>query len=168
MRDSIELLVGEVTKMTVDAIVSPANNESLLATDMASTIAVRAGAELTRECNQIGGIQLGEAVITGAGKLPCKHVIHAACMDYDGTSSEEILILATRNALQRAKEADLKSMALPPLDPSGQSFPLKRCAELMISEVIRHTEKEATLETILFVLSDQGTLRIFEECLKQV
>ena len=167
MRDIIELEVGDLASFEVDALVSPANNESLLNTSVASELAVKAGKALSQEANQIGKIELGEAVVTSAGKLKAKHVIHAACMNYSQATTEEHLILATRNALLRSRELALTSLALPPLDDSGISFPLKRCAELMISEVIRHTEKEATLERVVFVLPDARTKKIFEECLRQ-
>lgn len=167
MRDIIKLIVGDLTAQEVDGLVSPANNESLLNTSKGNEIAVKAGPTVSKECNKIGKIELGEAVITTAGKLKAKHIIHAACMDYSQSTSEELLVQATRNALLRAREHQLKSLAIPPLDPSGKQFPLKRCAELMISEVIRHTEKEATLELVIFVLDDERTQLIFEECLRQ-
>lgn len=167
-REIIKLVIGDLIDQKVDAIVSPANNESLLNTRVAGVIAVKAGPALSRECNKIGKIELGEAVITPAGKLKAKFVIHAACMNYDEHTNEEVLVLSTRNALLRSRENKLQSIAIPPLDTTGQSFPLKRCAELMISEVIRHTEKEATLEEVRFILDDERMLAIFEECLRQI
>ena len=167
MRDIIELVIGDITTQEVDALISPANNESLLNTDMASHIAVKAGKELSEACNRIGKVALGEAVVTPGGKLLAKHVIHAACLTYSQSMTEENLVLATRAALQRARELGLKTLAMPPLDDTGKGFPLKRCAELMISEVIRHSEKEVTLERVVFVLPDARVRRIFDECLRQ-
>src|ERR1700720_3441899 len=71
---------GDLTEAKVDAIVNAANNDLMLNGGVAGAIRLKGGAAIQGECNKIGPIRIGEAAITGAGKLAARHVIHAASM----------------------------------------------------------------------------------------
>src|SRR5579863_5523440 len=87
-RAKIGLREGDLTDAEVDAIVNAANNDLMLGGGVAGAIRVKGGPSIQNECNRIAPIALGEAAITGAGRLPARHVIHAASMRLGEPTSE--------------------------------------------------------------------------------
>jgi O-acetyl-ADP-ribose deacetylase len=164
-RDKIILRQGDLTEVETDAIVNAANNDLKLGGGVAGAIRTKGGPTIQRECDRVGPIPLGEAAITGAGKLKARHVIHAASMQLGEGTSEENLRAATRNALRRAAEHSLRSIAFPAIGTGIAGFPVDRCAEVMLDEVRAHLHLPASLERVEFVLFDASTLKIFERAL---
>src|ERR1700738_3777497 len=103
-RAKIALRQGDLTDADVDAIVNAANNDLMLGGGVAGAIRIKGGPSIQEECNRVGPIRIGEAAITGGGKLAARHVIHAASMRLGGSTSEQGLRDSTRNSLLRAKE----------------------------------------------------------------
>jgi O-acetyl-ADP-ribose deacetylase (regulator of RNase III) len=164
-RAKIRLSHGDLTEVDADAIVNAANNELILGGGVAGAIRVKGGPAIQEECSRIGPIALGEAAITNAGRLKARHVIHAASMRLGESTSEANLRAATRNALNRADENSLKSIAFPAIGTGIAGFPIERCAQVMLEELRAHLEGETTLERIDFVLFDRRLLEVFERVL---
>jgi O-acetyl-ADP-ribose deacetylase (regulator of RNase III) len=158
----ITMRQGDLTDAEVDAIVNAANNDLMLGGGVAGAIRIKGGPAIQQECDRIGPIALGEAAITGAGRLRARHVIHAASMRLGGSTSEVNLRAATRNSLKRANENLLKTIAFPAIGTGIAGFPIERCAQVMLEEVRAHLEKPTTLERIDFVLFDRASLEVFE------
>ena len=87
-RSQIVLLKGDLTEAQVDAIVNAANNDLILGGGVAGAIRAKGGPSIQAECDKLGPIPIGEAVLTGAGKLRAHYVIHAASMQLGGRTSE--------------------------------------------------------------------------------
>jgi O-acetyl-ADP-ribose deacetylase (regulator of RNase III) len=164
-RAKIKLSHGDLTEVDTDAIVNAANNDLILGGGVAGAIRVKGGPTIQEDCNRIGAIALGEAAITGAGRLRARHVIHAASMRLGESTSEANLRAATRNALRRADENSLKSIAFPAIGTGIAGFPIERCAQVMLEEVRAHLEGRTTLERVDFVLFDRPSLEVFEKAL---
>ena len=163
------MLIGKIWEQEVDAIISPANNESLMNASLAREILEEAGDKIVKDVNLIGKQELGAAVITNSGNLKCDFIIHAACLDFSGCTSEISVIKATRSAMLLAQQKLLKRIAFPPfVTSSNDVIPPRRCSELMISEVIRTTEREDIPEEILFVLPNTILYKIYEESLMMI
>lgn len=168
LEDKIKILKGDITDMDVDAVVNAANTNLLLGSGVAGAIRKRGGDSIQKECDEIGSIPLGEAVITGAGSLKSKFVIHAAGMHLGGGVTEESLRMATKNSLIGADEKGIRTIAFPAIGTGVGGFPVGRCAEVMIDVVSNHLEGGRTsLERVYFVLFDEPTYRAFDECLKR-
>ncbi len=161
-RMKIRLREGDLTDADVDAIVNAANNELMLGGGVAGAIRIKGGPAIQQECDRIGPIALGEAAITGGGRLRARHVIHAASMRLGESTAETNLCAATRNSLMRANENALKTIAFPAIGAGIAGFPIKRCAEVMLEEVRAHLSGPTTLERVEFVLFDRRSLEIFE------
>src|SRR6266849_7506873 len=112
-RSKVTLRQGDLTEARVDAIVNAANNDLMLGGGVAGAIRIKGGPSIQEECNRIGPIRIGEAAITGGGKLAARHVIRAASMRLGGLTSEQGLRESTRNSLLRAKENGLESISFP-------------------------------------------------------
>ena len=164
-RAKITLSQGDLTEVDVDAIVNAANNDLILGGGVAGAIRVKGGPAIQEECKRIGAIALGEAAITSAGRLRARHVIHAASMRLGESTSEENLRASTRNALMRANENSLKSIAFPAIGTGIAGFPIERCAQVMLDEVRTHLEGPTTLARVDFVLFDRRSLQVFEQVL---
>jgi O-acetyl-ADP-ribose deacetylase (regulator of RNase III) len=161
-RSKILLRQGDLTEADTDAIVNAANNDLQLGAGVAGAIRKKGGPGIQAECDRIGPIALGEAAITGGGKLKARFVIHAASMQLGGVTSEAMLRRATRNALKRAVENKLRSIAFPAIGTGIAGFPIGRCAEVMLEEIRDHLKGPTSLEKIEMVMFDQPALAEFE------
>src|ERR1700680_2916353 len=142
----------------MDAIVNAANTELILGAGVAGAILRRGGSEIDCEGQAKGPIKLGEAAVTGAGRLPNKYVIHAAAMGHrpedarvpkrpGSLSSAAIIADATRNSLRLAEELQSKSVAFPALATGVAAFPVDGCAQTMLGAV-REYERETPPRSI--------------------
>jgi O-acetyl-ADP-ribose deacetylase len=165
-RAKVKLSQGDITDAATDAIVNAANNDLMLGAGVAGAIRRKGGPSIQQECDRIGPIPIGEAAITGGGKLPAKFVIHAASMSLGGRTTEDNLRASTRNSLLRATERGLKSIAFPAVGTGVAGFPLDRCAEVMIHEVREHLSGGSSIERVEFVLFDAAALAAFRRALK--
>lgn len=169
IKSKIAVKMGDITDFEVDAIVNAANDDLILGGGVSGAIRRKGGQAIQDECNAIGSIPLGEAAVTGPGALKCKYVIHAASMPLGGWATEESLRNATKNALKRADEKGLKTIAFPAIGTGVAGFSMERCADLMTRIVYDHLkEGKTSLEHVTFVLIDHRAMRVFEECVKAI
>ena len=162
MKGRIVLREGDITLERVDAIVNAANSALVLGAGVAGAIRANGGPAIQEECDRIGPIAVGEAVVTGAGALPARFVIHAASMPPGGVATEASVRGSFRRSLELAREAGCRSIAVPAIGAGVAGFPLRRCAELLLEEARAHLESETTLEEIRFVLFGEPAFRMFE------
>src|SRR5690348_18158104 len=94
-RSKVAIRQGDITEAQVDAIVNAANNDLVLGAGVAGAIRTKGGPSIQAECDKLAPVQLGEASITGGGKLPARYVIHAASMRLGGRTTEPNLRDAT-------------------------------------------------------------------------
>jgi O-acetyl-ADP-ribose deacetylase (regulator of RNase III) len=167
-RSKIVLRKGDLTEAAVDAIVNAANNDLILGGGVAGAIRAKGGPSIQAECDKLGPIPIGEAAITGAGKLCARYVIHAASMLLGGRTSETALRDSTRNSLKRATEQGLKSIAFPAIGTGIAGFPIERCAVAMLEEIRDHLREGTPLERVELVLFDEHALGEFQDALAKM
>ncbi|MCG8604668.1 macro domain-containing protein [bacterium] len=164
----LALVEGDITEQTTDAIVNAANSSLILGAGVAGAIRSKGGPTIQEECNGIGHCPVGGAVITGAGNLKAKHVIHAVGPRMGEGDEDEKLKNATLTSMKVAEENDLKSVAFPALSTGIFGFPVERCAEIMLSNTIAYMERETGLEKVVFCLFGQEAFGVFESTLKRL
>ena len=162
---AIRVMQGDICDCTTDAIVNAANNHLWMGAGVAGAIKRRGGAEIEREAVAKGPIPIGEAAVTEAGRLAAKYVIHAAAMGQDLVTDAEKIRAATRNSLARANELSLRSIAFPALGTGVGGFPNEQAAAIMVEEAVNHLRAGSSLQEVVFVLFEPGTLRVFEQAL---
>jgi O-acetyl-ADP-ribose deacetylase len=159
----IVIQLGDITDADTDAIVNAANNDLVLGAGVAGAILRKGGDSIEKECSKIGSIPVGYAAITGAGKLKARFVIHAASMGLaDARTTAKSLRTSTAHSLRLAAERKLKSIAFPAIGTGVSGFPMDECAEIMLTEVVRHLKGETSLEKVCFVLFDEHARDSFQ------
>jgi O-acetyl-ADP-ribose deacetylase (regulator of RNase III) len=164
MKTRLSMVRGDITAVDAEAIVNSANNDLMLGGGVSGAIRRVAGDSVQEECNRIGTIPLGEAVITSGGSSKAKWIIHAAVNPLGLWADAKAVRNAARNALRRAEEKKLQTLAFPAIGTGAGALPVYRCAEILIDEVTRHCSGETSLEHVMFVLYDEKPYQIFEEC----
>ena len=122
----LEVVEGDIAALDVDAVANAANDRLWMGAGVAGALKRAGGEEIEREAVAKGPIALGDAVATGAGRLPARWVIHAAVMGQDLRTSAEAIESATHRALEVADEIGAESLALPAFGTGVGGFPLRR------------------------------------------
>jgi O-acetyl-ADP-ribose deacetylase (regulator of RNase III) len=162
MSGRIAIVEGDVTGQAVDAIVNAANSRLELGAGVAGAIRQKGGPAIQEECRALGPVAVGDAVVTGAGELPARFVIHAASMPPGGAASEASVRSSMRRSLELARERGCRTIAVPAIGAGIAGFPLRRCAEVLLEEARTHLAGETSLEEIRFVLFGEPSFRVFE------
>jgi O-acetyl-ADP-ribose deacetylase (regulator of RNase III) len=166
----LRLIQGNIVTVTADAIVNAANSALAGGGGVDGAIHRAGGPSIMEECRRIGGCPTGSAVITGAGNLQARYVIHAVAPIYDdGRHGEpEKLRGAYAASLRLAEEHGLRSIAFPSLGTGAYRYPLRDAAAIALSTVIDHLRGETTLREVTFVLFSAGDLQTYGEVLKRL
>jgi O-acetyl-ADP-ribose deacetylase (regulator of RNase III) len=162
MKGRIVLCEGDLTEQRVDAIVNAANSHLKLGAGVAGAIREKGGPSIQKECDAIAPIAVGDAAITGGGRLPAQYVVHAAGMPPGGRASEESIRSSMRRSLELARDKGCRSIAVPAVGAGVAGFPMQRCAEILLEEARRHLAEETSLEEIRFTLFGEPAYRVFE------
>ncbi len=165
MKPKIELYLGDITSLPVDAIVNAANTSLLGGGGVDGAIHRAAGKELLEECRRLNGCKTGEAKITNAYKLKAKFVIHAVGPVWRGGNNNEENLLANcyKNSLHIAVENGIKTIAFPSISTGVYHFPIEKASLIAIREVLSFLEKEASIEKVLFVCFSRSDYDIYRK-----
>jgi O-acetyl-ADP-ribose deacetylase (regulator of RNase III) len=159
----LEVVAGDITAFTVDAIANAANDHLWMGAGVAGAIKRAGGDEIEREAVAKGPIPIGTAVATGAGRLAARWVIHAAVMGQDLRTSAEAIEHATDSTLQVADELGARSVALPAFGTGVGGFPVGECARIMVGVARRH--RSSALERVVFAVFGDEARAAFEQAL---
>ncbi|MFH1003343.1 MAG: macro domain-containing protein [Chloroflexota bacterium] len=162
----MEVYHGDITQLELDALVNAANNQLWMGGGVAGALKRAGGPEIETEAMSKGPIPVGEAVVTGAGRLKARYVIHAAVMGPDLRTDAGKIRQATRNALLRAEEMGIRSLAFPALGTGVGGFPRSACARIMIDQVRQHLAGPTGLERVVFAMYDEPAYHAFREALQ--
>jgi O-acetyl-ADP-ribose deacetylase (regulator of RNase III) len=169
----IVLKRGDITQENADAIVNAANSSLLGGGGVDGAIHRAGGPSILAECKEIrarlgGPLPTGEAVVTGAGDLPARHVVHAVGPVWRGGASGEsdLLRAAYRNSLSRAAEAGARTVAFPSISTGAYGYPVREAASVALGAVSEWAEEhDDLLEEVRFVLFSEGDLAAYGEAL---
>lgn len=169
----IQLIQGDITKIEVDAIVNAANSSLLGGGGVDGAIHRAGGPAILEECRAIrakqGGCKVGEAVITTAGQLPAKYVIHTVGPVWNGGHNGEPNLLANcyRNSLQLAVENRVTTIAFPNISTGIYHFPKQEAASIAIATVQEFLAGNNGLDEVIFVCFDDENYLLYKEVLSQ-
>ena len=161
-RLTVEVQQGDLTTQDVDAIVNAANNDLELGGGVAGAIARAGGPAIQAECRTVGPIEVGDAAITGGGRLKARHVIHAASMHLGGRASKDSLGAAMDQVFRLSREHQLRSLAVPAVGAGIAGLPMRDCAEVMAECVSKAAAEEGAPREVRFVLFGEPAVQEFE------
>lgn len=170
---NIQLVLGDITRIEVDGIVNAANARLAGGGGVDGAIHRAGGKKIMEELDVIrektGGCPTGEAVITSAGELPARNVIHAVGPVWSGGSKGEPgkLAEAYRNSLRLADEQGLKSVSFPNISTGVYGYPKEEAARVAITTVLDFVTSGTSIERVVFVCFDEESYRIYEHLMKE-
>jgi len=165
---TIALVRGDITREVTDAIVNAANTTLSGGSGVDGAIHSAGGPEIMAECRKIGGCPTGSAVITSAGRLKAKHVIHTVGPVYKDGAHDEAAMLrnAYQTSLALAIGNGLKSISFPSISTGAYGYPAEEASKIAVSSVIEFVKENNGLDLVRFVLFSDRDLEVYTRALE--
>ena len=164
VKNQIQVVQGDITKLDCDGIVNAANRSLLGGGGVDGAIHRAAGPELLAECRTLHGCRTGGAKITKGYRLRAKYIIHTVGPIYSGTAEDAAQLAdCYRNSLDLAKEHDVHSIAFPAISTGVYGYPLEDAAEIAVKTVAQWLEDHADYAMqVIFCCFDARTERVYQ------
>jgi O-acetyl-ADP-ribose deacetylase (regulator of RNase III) len=163
----IELWNGDICDLEVDAIVSPAATSLWMSTGIAGDIKRAGGDAIEFAAVRQGPAQLGDAIVTPAGRLAARVVIHAVSLERDRHTSAAAIDAAARSAMRRARELSLTSIAFPALGSGVGGFPLDEAARIVVDAIRDELDEPSAIEHVILALRGAAPYEAFGNALRE-
>jgi len=156
-------VVGDITKLKVDAIVNSANRSLVIGSGVNGAIHAAAGPGLLHECRTLDGCHTGDAKITGGHLLPAAHVIHTVGPVWSGGTVDEDRLLAQcyRRCLEVAVENEVQSIAFPAISTGAFGFPVERAAEIAVDAVSSFLDTSPSIREVVFCCFNEQSAKVY-------
>jgi O-acetyl-ADP-ribose deacetylase (regulator of RNase III) len=167
---TVELVKGDITAQEIDAIVNAANTTLSGGGGVDGAIHKAGGPSIMEECKPLAPCPVGEARLTGGGKLKARHVIHTVGPVYkDGRHNEpRLLEKSYRSSLELASRHGLRSLAFPSISTGAYRYPVEEAARIALSTVGAYLVQHPEIESVRFVLFDDKTFKIYQRTLEEL
>ena len=167
-KTQVALVRDDLTALEVDAFVAYARENLELGSGFGTAIQTRGGDAVKKELEKIGGVRMGEAVITAAGRLHARHIIHACGPKFQEPDAERKLRDCVTASLRLAGERGLESVAFPPLGTGFYGIPLNLCARVMLATVRDYLREETSLREVIICAIDRREFEAFKPELEKL
>jgi len=166
-KTKLELASGDITRLEVDAIATPASTELWMDHGVAAAVKRAAGEAVEKEAVLQGPVQLGEAVVTTGHDLAARWVIHVALTEGGPQADADSVARATRAVLSAAERAHARSIAVPSFGTGGGGLPLYQCASIMVTETVAYLKehRRTALRHVMFSVYDDAARAAFKNAL---
>lgn len=161
-RSVVRVLQGDLTNLDVDAFVFYARSDLVLGSGFGTAISVRGGASIQKELKELGPLAVGAAVVTSAGNLKARHIVHAVGPRFQEPDTDAKLRATVLSALKAAESMGVKRIALPPMGAGFYGVPLELCARIMIEAIKSHLQGETGIAEVILCVMDQREQAIFD------
>ena len=151
---ALRIVRGDITALDVEAFVYDITEDVKLGSGHGSAIQQRGGVAIQKELDAIGRCPVGEAVVTGAGLLKAKHIVHANGPKFREEDEEVKLEKTVLSAFARAEEKGVKTLAFSPIGTGLYQVPMDLCARVMVDTISKHLTNGTSVEEVLIVAPD--------------
>ncbi len=158
----IRLIKHDITDTEVEAFVYYARPDLKLGTGFGNAIAVRGGPSIQKELDQMGTAKLGESVVTEAGKLKAKHIVHAVGPAFLEDDIEDKLRTTVRNALKCAEQKGIRQIAFPPMGAGFYGISLPVSAKVTLGSIKEYLEGDTEIQEVIVSLNDTREYKPFQ------
>lgn len=160
---TLRLVKGDITDLEVEAFVYYAQHNLNLGSGFGTAIATRGGPKIQEELQQFSALKTTEAVITGAGMLKAKYIIHAVGPRFQESELAGKLKRTILNSLQQAESKEIRQLAFPPMGAGFYGVPLNLCARVMIDTILDYLNSETPLKEVIICLLDSREYEPFRK-----
>lgn len=173
-RSRLSIIQGDITRQDTDAIVNAANSSLMGGGGVDGAIHHAGGPAILEECRKIvarqGRLPAGQAVITTAGNMPSRYVIHTVGPIWHGGTAGEATLLASayRESLKLAAENNLTTISFPSISTGAYSYPLDEAAHIALETVATFLTEDSSIEEVVFVLFDSRTFEAYAAALEHL
>lgn len=170
MKERIEIIKGDITKLHVDAIVNAANNGLLGGGGVDGAIHRAAGHQLYEECLLLGGCKTGQAKITGGYNLSASKIIHTVGPVWNGGGQGEPDLLAScyRNSFALALANNLKTIAFPAISCGIYGYPIDEAVEIALNETTAFLSRHDEIEKVIFACFEADVYQAYLDAFARV
>jgi O-acetyl-ADP-ribose deacetylase len=158
---TIRLQKGDLMALSVDGAVYYAREDLQLGSGFGTAIQTRGGAAVKKELEKIGRVAPGEAVVSGAGNMQPRHIIHTCGPKFHEPETETKLRKCIQSALQAANDAGLKTVAFPPMGTGFYGVPFDMSATVLVDVARRFLERESSIQEVIVCVMDDREFRAF-------
>jgi len=166
-KDWVELIIGDITSLDVEAIVNAANNTLLGGGGVDGAIHHAAGPDLLSECEKLNGCETGQSKITAGYRLKAKFIIHTVGPVWHGGYRDENMLLAScyQTSLSIARDKKIKTLAYPCISTGAYGFPKDLAALIAVNETKRFLNKNGYPEKVIFVTYGDDSYETYRKIL---
>jgi O-acetyl-ADP-ribose deacetylase (regulator of RNase III) len=159
---TVSLIKGDITDLDIDCFVYYANSDLKLGSGFGGAISGRGGMSIQKELDEMGSIETGQAVISGAGDLKARFIIHANGPKFQEENLEDKLRVTMKNSLELARSKGIKNIAFPPMGTGFYGIPLEMCAAVMLDTLREHLDGDTSIENLVICAGDDREYRPFK------
>ncbi len=165
----IKVVVGDITRLSVDAIVNAANNSLLGGGGVDGAIHRAAGRRLLEECRTLGGCPTGQSKVTRAYDLPCRHVIHTVGPVWRGGAGGEAELLAScyETALELAYRQNVSSIAFPCISTGVYGYPKEEAARVALATISRCLREGKYKGSVIICCYSREDAKVYEDIINE-
>jgi O-acetyl-ADP-ribose deacetylase (regulator of RNase III) len=160
----LRLVKGDITDLEFESFVYYARHDLALGSGFGTAIAQRGGPEVQGELKRLGSLQTTDVVVTSAGGMKAKYIIHAVGPRFQEEDLENKLRTTIRNSLKTAEDSGIRQVAFPPMGAGFYGVPLETSAKLTLETIRDHLSGDAKLTDVAVCLLDDRELKLFREC----
>ena len=158
----VRLIKGDISDLDVDAFVFYAQPDLALGSGFGTAISVRGGPMIQKELEELGPVAAGEAVVSGAGNLKARFIVHAVGPRFQEENLEENLRTTVVNSLRRAEEKGIERLAFPAMGAGYYGIPADLCARVMLDVIEKYLSGETKLSDVVICLLDTPQYEAFQ------
>lgn len=165
---NLRLLKGDITDLDIESFVYYAREDLALGSGFGTAISIRGGPTIQKELNEIGNIKITEAVVSSAGEMKAKYIIHANGPKFQEENLSEKLKATIINSFKKAEEKGIKAIAFPPMGAGFYGVPLEQSAEITLNTIKEYLLGDTKLDDVVVCLLDNRDYIPFEKKLSSM